>query len=47
MSGGQSGNYTIPNSVTSIGTRAFFDCATLTNVTIPNSVTSIGDPGVR
>ncbi len=34
---------TIPNSVTSIGDEAFYDCTSLTNVTIPNSVTSIGD----
>ena len=34
---------TIPNSVTSIGSRAFMDCTGLTSVTIPNSVTSIGD----
>ena len=33
---------TIPNSVTSIGDRAFFYCSGLTSVTIPNSVTSIG-----
>ena len=35
--------YTIPNSVTSIGSRAFFGCHGLTSVTIPNSVTSIGE----
>ena len=35
-------NTTIPNSVTSIGYRAFEDCSSLTSVTIPNSVTSIG-----
>ena len=35
--------YTIPNSVTSIGERAFYYCSGLTAVTIPNSVTSIGD----
>ncbi len=34
---------TIPNSVTSIGERAFYKCTGLTSVTIPNSVTSIGD----
>ncbi|MBQ8060217.1 MAG: leucine-rich repeat protein, partial [Prevotella sp.] len=34
---------TIPNSVTSIGSWAFYNCSGLTSVTIPNSVTSIGD----
>ena len=33
---------TIPNSVKSILTGAFFRCYGLTSVTIPNSVTSIG-----
>ena len=33
----------IPNSVTSIGSRAFYNCSSLTSVTIPNSVTSIGE----
>ena len=32
----------IPNSVRSIGERAFCGCSGLTSVTIPNSVTSIG-----
>ena len=35
-------NTVIPNSVTSIGWRAFYGCSGLTSVTIPNSVTSIG-----
>ena len=34
---------TIPNSVTSIGGRAFSRCTGLTSITIPNSVTYIGD----
>ncbi len=37
----------IPNSVTSIGQRAFSGCSSLTSVTIPNSVTSIGDSAFR
>lgn len=36
-------NTTIPNSVTSIGDAAFYNCDGLTSITIPNSVTSIGD----
>ena len=36
-------NTTIPNSVTSIGDRAFYGCSELTSVTIPNSVTFIGN----
>ena len=34
--------YTIPDSVTSIGTYAFGWCTSLTSATIPDSVTSIG-----
>ena len=36
-------NITIPESVTSIGGYAFYNCTGLTNITIPESVTSIGD----
>ena len=35
--------YTIPNSVTSIGRFAFYQCSGLTSVTIPNSVVWIGE----
>ena len=40
-------NYTIPDSVTSIGTSAFRECTSLTNITIPDSVTSIGYAAFR
>ena len=34
--------FIIPNSVTSIGKGAFYNCDSLTSIEIPNSVTSIG-----
>ena len=40
--GGRTGSYVIPDSVTSIGSYAFWGCNSLTSVTIPDSVTSIG-----
>ena len=36
-------SYIIPDSVTSIGDRAFSGCSFLSGIVIPNSVTSIGD----
>ena len=35
--------YTIPDSVTTIGYAAFGECSSLTSVTIPDSVTTIGN----
>ena len=40
-------NTIIPNSVTSIGGSAFYECSSLTSITIPNSVTSIGSSAFR
>ena len=36
-------SYTIPDSVTTIGSEAFTGCSSLTSITIPDSVTEIGD----
>ncbi|MGP8199388.1 MAG: leucine-rich repeat domain-containing protein [Limisphaerales bacterium] len=41
--GGVGGSYTIPGTVTSIGSEAFEFCTNLTSVTIPGGVTNIGD----
>lgn len=41
--GGKAGVYIIPNTVTTIGTYAFYDCTKITYVNIPNSVTTIED----
>ena len=38
---------TIPDSVTSIGAWAFYNCSRLTGITIPDSVTSIGGEAFR
>ena len=43
MNGSEIINLVIPDGVTSIGERAFYECYSLTSVTIPGSVTSIGD----
>jgi hypothetical protein len=45
--GGQAGSYTLPSSVTGIGSFAFEACYSLTNITIPEGVTNIGDGAFR
>ncbi|MDR1682777.1 MAG: leucine-rich repeat domain-containing protein [Candidatus Symbiothrix sp.] len=39
---GKEGEYTVPSGVTSVGTYAFAECNSLTEITISSSVTSIG-----
>ena len=41
--GNERTEYTIPDSVTSIGNFIFYNCSSLTSITIPDSVTSIGN----
>ena len=36
-------SFVVPNTVTTIGDSAFYDCDGLTSVTIPDAVTTIGD----
>ncbi len=40
---GRTGNYTIPEGVTSIGVGAFNFCSSLKSITIPDGITSIGN----
>ena len=41
--GNERTEYTIPDSVTSIGNFIFYNCSSLTSITIPDSVASIGN----
>ncbi len=44
---GPGGDVVIPEGVTGIGFRAFYECTSLTSVTIPDSVISIGGSAFR
>ena len=44
---GRIDTFIIPNSVTEIGSVAFFNCNSLTNIVIPSSVTKIGEWAFR
>lgn len=43
VNNGLVGRIVIPNSVTSIGNRAFYECSSLTSINISDSVISIKD----
>jgi hypothetical protein len=40
---GKTGQYTVPDGITSIGEFSFYDCSNLTDIEIPEGVTSIGN----
>ena len=40
-------DFSIPNSVTSIGSHAFYNCNSLKGIVVPNSVQYIGDAASR
>jgi hypothetical protein len=40
---GKAGSCTLPDGVTTIGSKAFSDCTSLTNIAIPDSVNTIGN----
>ena len=44
---GTASSFVIPDSVTKIADKTFYNCSSLTSVTIPNSVTSIGSDAIN